>query len=100
MNIKELQSYVEEFSNSRGFNNNTIETRTMYLMTEIGELTKEVLKVSFKKNNELALETKTSIGLEMFDVFWNLCDLANILDIDLEEAFNEKININKDRQWK
>ena len=30
----------------------------------------------------------------MFDVIWNICDLANKLEIDLEKAF-EKMMINK-----
>ncbi|HDR3403502.1 TPA: pyrophosphatase, partial [Bacillus anthracis] len=39
------------------------------------------------------------IGLEMFDVIWNVCDLANKLEIDLEKAFEEKMRINKKREW-
>ena len=31
----------------------------------------------------------------MFDVIWNICDLANKLEIDLEKAFEEKMMINK-----
>ena len=31
----------------------------------------------------------------MFDVIWNVCDLANKLNIDLEKAFKRKMKINK-----
>ncbi|HGE5780165.1 MULTISPECIES: MazG nucleotide pyrophosphohydrolase domain-containing protein [Bacillus] len=71
----------------------TIERRTMYLMTELGELTEAVLKQNDDDN------IKREIGLEMFDVIWNVCDLANKLEIDLEKAFQEKMEINRDRKW-
>ncbi|EJQ94913.1 hypothetical protein II1_02454 [Bacillus cereus MC118] len=35
----------------------------------------------------------------MFDLIWNVCDLANKLEIDLDEAFQEKMEINRDRVW-
>ncbi|CAI8713978.1 hypothetical protein KOY_02994 [Bacillus cereus VDM021] len=65
----------------------------MYLMTELGELTEAVLKQNDDDN------IKREIGLEMFDVIWNVCDLANKLEIDLEKAFQEKMEINRDRKW-
>lgn len=64
----------------------------MYLMAELGELTEAVLR----RNDD---NIKREIGLEMFDVIWNICDLANKLEIDLEEAFQEKMEINRDRVW-
>ncbi|PHE64481.1 hypothetical protein COF68_06030 [Bacillus toyonensis] len=60
----------------------------MYLISEVGELSKSLLK-----------EDKTDIGLEMFDVVWNLVDLANKLNIDLDQSFKAKMEINKDRVW-
>ena len=37
------------------------------------------------------------IGHEMFDVIWNICDLANLLEIDLEESSREKRDLNNQR---
>lgn len=42
---------------------------------------------------------KREIGLEMFDVIWNVCDLVNKLNIDLEKVFKEKMKINKKCEW-
>ncbi|MDM5155536.1 MazG nucleotide pyrophosphohydrolase domain-containing protein [Bacillus sp. DX1.1] len=95
MNLSEFQQYVSNFSKEKGFENTSIETRTMYLMAELGELTEAILKRNDRENEEARRE----IGLEMFDVIWNLCDLANKLDIDLEKAFQEKMKINEDREW-
>lgn len=100
MNLIEFQQYVAEFSDKKGFNRNTVETRMLYLMTEIGELSKEILKVSFHPISPEIKEIKTNIGHEMFDVVWNVFDLATKLDIDLNEAFKQKMEINKHREWK
>ncbi|MEB3052589.1 MazG nucleotide pyrophosphohydrolase domain-containing protein [Bacillus pseudomycoides] len=92
MKLSEFQQYVSNFSKEKGFADTTIEERTMYLMAELGELTEAVLR----RNDD---NIKREIGLEMFDVIWNVCDLANKLEIDLEEAFQEKMEINRDREW-
>lgn len=99
MEISELQLYVKEFSTAKGFDHNTMETRALYLMTEVGELSKEVIHLHFRKDPDQVKEIKERLGLEMFDVVWNVMDLANKLGIDLEDAFKKKMEINKDREW-
>ena len=37
--------------------------------------------------------------MEIYDVFWNLCDLANLVGINLEEAFAQKVEVNRHRTW-
>ena len=83
MNTAEFQQYVNEYSKVKGFDTSTIEQRTLYLMTEVGELAKEVLSVSFHPE----AEKKENLGFEMYDVVWNIFDLANKLGIDLDKAF-------------
>lgn len=95
MNTSEFQQYVREFSAVKGFDTSTIEQRMMYLMTEVGELSKEVLSVSFHPD----AAKKENLGYEMYDVVWNIFDLANKLDIDLEQAFRRKREINDQRTW-
>lgn len=95
MNTSEFQQYVKSFSESKGFDTSTIEQRMLYLMTEVGELSKEVLSISFNPD----AERKENLGFEMYDVVWNIFDLANKLDIDLEQAFRRKLEINEDRTW-
>ncbi len=65
----------------------------MYAMAELGELAEVILK------RDKIQDSKREIGLEMFDVIWNVCDLANKLEIVLEKAFEEKMRINKKREW-
>ncbi|HDR3489426.1 TPA: MazG-like family protein [Bacillus wiedmannii] len=85
MNIVEFQRYVSNFSKEKGFQDTTIEERTMYTMAELGELAEVILK------RDKIQDSKREIGLEMFDVIWNVCDLA--------KAFEEKMRINKKREW-
>ncbi|MNL90045.1 hypothetical protein D3C87_2207890 [compost metagenome] len=54
-----------------------------------------MLSVSFHPD----AERKANLGYEMYDVVWNIFDLANKLDIDLEKAFNEKKVISDLRNW-
>ncbi|MNB87040.1 MazG nucleotide pyrophosphohydrolase domain protein [compost metagenome] len=96
MNTAEFQQYVSEYSKVKGFEKSTIEQRTLYLMTEVGELAKEVLSVSFHPTDEI----KENLGYEMYDVVWNIFDLANKLGIDLDQAFKKKMMINETRTWK
>ncbi|HHY1427227.1 TPA: MazG nucleotide pyrophosphohydrolase domain-containing protein [Bacillus cereus] len=93
MNIVEFQRYVLHFSKEKGFQDTTIEERAMYTMAELGELAEGILK------RDKIQDSEREIGLEMFDVIWNVCDLANKLEIDLEKAFEEKMRINKKREW-
>lgn len=97
MRIRELQNDVREFSKSKAFHESSIETRALFLVTEIREIVKELLKLD--KMPDQRERIKEDIGLEIYDAVWNLMDLANKLDIDLEQAFEKKIEINNTRNW-
>ena len=97
MDISELQKHVWDFSRKHGFDQSSMETRTVYLMSEVGEMAKEILQLKFHpEQNE---EIKERLGMEIYDVVWNLLELANKLEIDLEKAFRQKMEINKERVW-
>jgi NTP pyrophosphatase (non-canonical NTP hydrolase) len=53
MNIKELQKYVREYSKEKGFESSSIEQRALYLVTEVGEMTKELLHISFNPDKKI-----------------------------------------------
>jgi NTP pyrophosphatase (non-canonical NTP hydrolase) len=61
-----------------------IEHRVLDLSSEVGELSKEVLKMSNYGKNPLVYrqEFKEELG----DVFYSLITIANHFDIDMEEA--------------
>lgn len=99
MKISDLQRDVETFSKQKGFANTTIEERTLFLVTEIGEVAQEVLKLASASDSNHMSEQKEKLGFEIYDAVWNLVDLANKLDIDLEDVFRKKREINEYRHW-
>ena len=101
MTFEEFAEHVRQLSER--FNDNTLERRVMFLMTEVGEVAQEALDIAFEqeRNPDADLsELKERLGLELHDVVWNVFDLAAILDIDLEAAFRQKIELNQERDWK
>lgn len=100
MDIKRFQQDVKSLSDK--FDTKTPERRIMYLISELGEVVDEVIEL-VNTDPETSAETiaaiKERIGLEIYDVIWNAVDLANMLEIDLESAFEQKIAINKERRW-
>ena len=97
MTIKDIQENARQLAPI--FWDKTPEQRMLYLTTEIGELAREVLKLQGFKQGDNKEELKENLGMEMYDVVWNLCDLANMFDIDLEKSFARKVKLNNNR-WK
>jgi NTP pyrophosphatase (non-canonical NTP hydrolase) len=99
MKIRDIQQNVKELQAAQGWQSNSIEQRVMYLVTELGEVVKEVLKLANAGEADRLDDIKENLGLEMFDVIWNLCALANMVEIDLETACAKKIEMNTKRMW-
>lgn len=64
------------------------------LFEEVGELSVEMRKES---ETGLSLERKQAIKYELYDVLHYVNHIANIYDINLEEAIIEKDHINEGR---
>ena len=71
----------------------------LYLTSEVGELAREVLNLAYAKPTDNLDEMKERARFEMYDIVWNLCDLADLLEIDLEAAFARKAEINRNKRW-
>ena len=104
LTIAELQRQVRQLKEAKGFDI-TLEQRLAYLTTEVGEVAREVLRLS-RDGNEGAgkmdavdAETVENLGMEIYDVIWNLLDLAEMAGVDLEAAFAKKAALNEDREW-
>ena len=83
MNLNELQIKVNKFVKENNLDSPT-EFRVLDLVSEMGEVSKEILKMTdygtkpLEKNNEI----KSELG----DVLYSLITVANKLNINLEEA--------------
>ena len=95
--LKDLQKYVNEMENERGFTDESILQKCLLLGEEIGELFKAIRK---SENIKVDRNSKfSSVDHELSDILTYLCAIANRLDIDLEKAFREKEELNKKRTW-
>jgi NTP pyrophosphatase (non-canonical NTP hydrolase) len=95
--ISDIQKEAKDLVGSQNWYDRSVDQRFRYLVSEVGELSRELLRLNWK--NQDSVEVKENIGAEMYDIIWNLCDLANLLEIDLEEACQKKQAYNKTRGW-
>jgi len=87
--LKQIQKDVEEFCQKRGWGNDDPNQLITSALIELGELSEYYQwQNKFKKLNK---KEKKEIGYEFVDVIFYLARLANKSDIDLEEAFYDKL---------
>lgn len=96
--IVELQKFVSTRCKERGWDNRTDIERLMFMIEEVGEVAKEVRKISGKYGYKHPGNTD-HLGEELVDVLNFVIDLANSNDIDLEKAFRAKWLAVATRRW-
>jgi NTP pyrophosphatase (non-canonical NTP hydrolase) len=95
--FRDFQEYVEKLELQRGFSDQNAIEKCLLLGEEMGELFKAIRKVM-----KLKTDINSSIGSvkeEIADMLIYLCAIANRFGIDIEQAFREKEEINKKREW-
>jgi NTP pyrophosphatase (non-canonical NTP hydrolase) len=95
--LTDIQKYVAELEQERGFANQDVLKKCLMLGEEVGELFKAV-----RKHQQMSIDpsSKTSsVADELADLIIMMCSIANRLDVNLETAFRQKEEINKRRQW-
>ncbi len=95
--LKDFQKYVHELEVERGFDDQPARDKCLLLGEEVGELFKAI-----RKTEGLNIEKSTEygdVGEELADILIYLCSIANRFNIDLEQSFREKEEINKTRSW-
>lgn len=98
--LQEVQQYIKDVIEIRGFANQEIEKTMLLLLEEVGELAKSIRKnatnMSIDKNKINHYDT---IESEVADVFIVLSSVCNKLDIDLYKALKDKEEENIKRIW-
>lgn len=89
MNLSQIQGMVNEFTSGKNMNS-SVSIRIIDLASEVGELSKEVLKGTNYggKNFEKTKEWQSEIG----DVLFSLICIANQTDTNLEDSLNYVLN--------
>jgi NTP pyrophosphatase (non-canonical NTP hydrolase) len=96
--LDDLQRYVAEMEEERGFAHRDVVSQCLLLGEEVGELFKAV-----RKHEKMRVGTTSvtgSVDEELADVLIYLCAIANRLGISLDEALRKKEEINETRTWK
>ena len=96
MNIKEIQEKLSKFAEERDWDQfHSPKNLVMALTSEVGELTELFQWLTEGQSSIKDDSSKTDeIRQEIADIFIYLLRLADKLDIDIEEAIREKIEIN------
>ena len=95
--LADLQRFVAEMVIERGFSNKTLIQEALMMGEEVGELFKAI-----RKAENMGIDTNSKVGTaaeELADIFFYLCNIANKMDVDLEEAIRMKEEKNKTRKW-
>lgn len=99
--LGEVQKYVNEVNEIRGFNNQEITKTMLLLIEEVGELAKAIRKqatdIATDINKEYNYDTVES---EVSDVFYVLSCVCNKLNIDIFNCLKDKERENINRVWK
>jgi len=94
MNLNEIQDIVKDFVNRNNMEA-SLEIRALDLVSEVGELSKEILKGTKYGKQEFSVTQGWTN--EFGDVLYSLICLANIGGVDLENAINTAMDKYKKR---
>ena len=86
--MKEVQEKIKLFCKANALES-PVEHRMLDLVSEVGELSKDVLKMSDYGRKEFKLNSE--VELELGDVLYSLITVANSLDVSLEEALEKVV---------
>ena len=95
--LSDLQKYIAQMVIERGFSDETMPEIFMLFLEECGELAKAARKYQNIHSDKNSRQFK--IEEEAADVLVYLLDICNHFNIDLEQAFRDKEEINKNRTW-
>ncbi len=96
--LPDLQHYLTEVCQERGWTKDSPSEKFVLFIEEVGELAKAMRKAT-GLYEEPAKPREVSLEEEFADVLSYLLDLANCFQIDLENAFRAKEQLNQSRRW-
>ncbi len=96
--LPQLQQYMDEVCKERGWTKDTYAEKFLLFTEEVGELAKAIRKTQ-GLYQEQARQKRFELEEEFADVLSYLLDLANCFQVDLEQAFRDKEQVNATRTW-
>jgi len=98
LSIQDLQAFHQALDNEKQFDQD-IFRNVAYLTGEIGELVSAIRKVRMAGNGMDVSEAKNHVGEELADCLAYVIKLANYAEIDLHDAYINKMKRNLTREW-
>ena len=99
--LREVQEYINNINEIRGFNNQEITKTMLLLIEEVGELAKAIRKSATDMKTDINKEySYDTVESEVSDVFYVLSCVCNKLNIDIFDCLKGKERKNIDRNWK
>lgn len=98
--LTDVQNYVRQVNELRGFQNQDLQDTMLLLTEEIGEIAKAIRKDYTDMSVDInKLNNYGSIESEIADVFYVLSCVCNKLDINILDALKKKEAENINRTW-
>ncbi len=83
--MRDIQERIKKFCKENDMES-PVEHRVLDTMSELGEVAKEILKMS--DYGRKPLKYRAELKSELGDLLYSIITIANSFDIDLEEALN------------
>lgn len=96
--MADYQLYIKTICEERGWDKRSATEKMLLLTEEVGEIAKEIRKHAGVYGYK-APEDTNDLGSELVDALNYLIDIANMFDIDLEQAFRKNWEKNSVRTW-
>ena len=108
LTLPALQQHMRLFCAAKGWDCNTAEQRFLLLVEEVGELAKAIraaMRLQTEHDNPAkpppdAAGIEANLQEEFADVLNYILDLANMFEVDLEQAYKGNIAQLSKRVWK
>ena len=84
--MKDIQERVKLFCEKNELNS-PLEHRVLDAVSELGEVAKEILKMS--NYGKRSIKYNNNLKMELGDVLYSIITIANVFDIDLDDALNK-----------
>ena len=94
--LRELQKKIAEISKRKGWDKDLPQNKFLLLSEELGEVARAIRK-ELNLYGEKEESSKKKLEAEFADLLSYLLDLSNTFNIDLQNAFLEKTEINEKR---
>lgn len=98
LTLTEVQQQISAWEKEMGWSKQSPMECAFYMTEELGELCKAIRHLTLDHDPNKPKDD--DIAGELADVLNYLAAIANRFDIDLSQAFTEKMATNKQRTWK